>query len=103
MTFWPAGVAKSTWRRDVLQASGIDCAAMRTTDHLDAALAALTGLKFLSGEFCVVGTPGEALLVRSSVGRYRDVSRVRRGRLFREICAANRALRSVPKRKSRAL
>src|ERR1700674_404355 len=59
----PAGVAKSVWRRSVLEAAGIDCSEMRTTDHLDAALAALTGLKFLTGDFSVVGTPGEAVLV----------------------------------------
>jgi hypothetical protein len=56
-------VAKFVWRRAVLDAAGIDCSDMRTTDHLDAALAALTGLKFLTGDFCVVGTPGEAVLV----------------------------------------
>jgi hypothetical protein len=56
-------VAKSVWRRAVLEAAGIDCSEMRTTDHLDAALAALTGLKFLTEDFSVVGTPGEAVLV----------------------------------------
>jgi hypothetical protein len=59
----PVGVAKSVWRRAVLEAAGIDCSEMRTTDHLDAALAALTGLKFLTGDFSIVGTPGEAVLV----------------------------------------
>ena len=59
----PVGVAKSVWRRAVLEAAGIDCSEMRTTDHLDAALAALAGLKFLTGDFSVVGTPGEAVLV----------------------------------------
>jgi predicted nuclease with RNAse H fold len=59
----PVGVAKSVWRRAVLEAAGIDCSEMRTTDHLDAALAAFTGLKFLTGDFSVVGTPGEAVLI----------------------------------------
>jgi hypothetical protein len=36
---------------------------MRTADHLDAALAAVTGLSFLRGDFSVVGTPREAVLV----------------------------------------
>jgi len=58
----PFGVAKSVWRRAVLEAAGVDCTEMRTTDHLDAALAALTGLKFLTGDCSVVGTPGEAVL-----------------------------------------
>jgi len=59
----PVGVAKSVWRRSVLEAAGVVCSEMRTTDHLDAALAALTGLRFLRGDFSVVGTPGEAVLV----------------------------------------
>ncbi|MHB8614056.1 MAG: DUF429 domain-containing protein [Candidatus Dormibacteraceae bacterium] len=59
----PVGVAKYVWRLSVLEAAGVACSEMRTTDHLDAALAALTGLSFLMGDFSVVGTPGEAVLV----------------------------------------
>jgi len=59
----PVGVAKYFWRRSVLEAAGVACSEMRTTDHVDAALAALTGLRFLGGDFSVVGTPGEAVLV----------------------------------------
>src|SRR5712692_4820113 len=59
----PVGVAKHVWRRSVLEEAGVACSEMRTTDHLDAALAALTGLRFLTGDFSVVGTPGEAVLV----------------------------------------
>jgi len=70
----PVGVAKSVWRRSVLEGAGVDCSEMRTTDHLDAALAALTGLRFLRGDFSVVGTPGEAVLVlpigRMPITRY---------------------------------
>jgi predicted nuclease with RNAse H fold len=70
----PAGVAKSVWRRSGLEAAGVACSEMRTTDHLDAALAALTGLSFLKGDFSVVGTPGEAVLVlpigRMPIRRY---------------------------------
>jgi len=62
-TLAPVGVAKYVWRRSVLEAAGVACSEMRTTDHLDAALAAYTGLSFLRGDFCVVGTPGEAVLV----------------------------------------
>ncbi len=68
------GVAKSVWRRAALEAAGVDCSEMRTADHLDAALAALTGLRFLKGDFSVVGTPGEAVLIlpigRMSTTRY---------------------------------
>ncbi len=70
----PVGVAKYVWRRSVLEAAGVACSEMRTTDHLDAALAALTGLRFLSGDFSVVGTPGDAVLVlpmgRMPITRY---------------------------------
>lgn len=59
----PVGVAKYVWRRSVLEAAGVNCSEMRTADHVDAALAALTGLRFLRGDFSVVGTPGEAVLV----------------------------------------
>jgi predicted nuclease with RNAse H fold len=59
----PVGVAKYVWRRSVLETVGVACSEMRTTDHLDAALAALTGLRFLKGDFSVVGTPGDAVLV----------------------------------------
>jgi len=59
----PVGIAKHVWRRSVLEAAGVASSEMRTTDHLDAALAALTGLRFLTGDFSVAGTPGEAVLV----------------------------------------
>jgi predicted nuclease with RNAse H fold len=59
----PVGVAKNVWRRSVLEAAGVACSEMRTSDHLDAALAALTGLRFLRGDFSIVGTPGGAVLV----------------------------------------
>ena len=59
----PTGVPKNVWRRSVLEGVGVTCSAMRTTDQLDATLAALTGLRFLRGDFSVVGTPGEAVLV----------------------------------------
>ena len=59
----PVGVAKPVWRRAALEAAEVDCSQMRTTDHLDAALAALTGLRFVAGNFSVVGTSGEAVLV----------------------------------------
>lgn len=59
----PVGVAKYVWRRPVLEAPGVACSEMRTIDHLDAALAALTGLRLLTGDFSAVGTSGEAVLV----------------------------------------
>jgi hypothetical protein len=70
----PVGVAKSVWRRSVLETAGVACSDMRTTDHLDAALAALTGIRFLRGDFSVVGTPGKVVLVlpigRMPITRY---------------------------------
>lgn len=70
----PAGVPKYAWRRYVLERAGVACSEMRTSDQLDATLAALTGLRFLRGDFSVVGTSGEAVLVlpigQMPTGRY---------------------------------
>lgn len=80
----PVGVAKHVWRRSVLEAAGVACSEMRTTDHLDAALAAFTGLRFLSDDFSFVGTPGEAVLVlpigRMPITRYARDDEVAIGR-----------------------
>jgi predicted nuclease with RNAse H fold len=82
----PVGVTKSVWRRDVLEAAGIDCSEMRTTDHLDAAIAALSGLKFRSSNFSVVGASGEAVLIlpiseRPTTRYVSDKTAASRGRL----------------------
>ncbi len=57
------GLGKRVWRREVLDISGVDTRPLRSPDYLDAALAAMTGIHFARGEFCVVGDPDEAVLV----------------------------------------
>jgi predicted nuclease with RNAse H fold len=59
----PRGARKSIWRRAVLVEAGVEDSPLGTVDQLDAALAALTGLRCLQGRGCVVGVPGESVLV----------------------------------------
>ena len=59
----PPAVAKHTWRAAVLRAHGLVVAQLRTPDLIDAALAALTGLCALAGEFVAVGDPEEGVIV----------------------------------------
>ncbi len=59
----PPEVRKETWRRGVLEAQGIDAAALRGPDQVDAALAALSGVLALSGCFCWKGEPSEGVMV----------------------------------------
>lgn len=62
----PAAVPKHTWRASVLRAQGIEVGALRTPDLIDAALAALTALRALRGEFTAVGDPEEGVIVLPS-------------------------------------
>ena len=65
--------AKATWRRSVLEAAGVDTSALRTLDHLDAALAALTALLAWQGCYFTLGDPDEGLMVlpgQPPAGRY---------------------------------
>ena len=54
---------KREWRRKVLEAAGLESDLLTTVDQIDAALAALTGVRFLQGIFSEVGEPGQAVLV----------------------------------------
>ncbi|HEY3238227.1 MAG TPA: DUF429 domain-containing protein [Acidimicrobiia bacterium] len=65
--------AKEAWRRSVLEASGVDTAGLRTLDHVDAALAALTALLAWQGWYFTLGDPDEGLMVlpgQRPAGRY---------------------------------
>lgn len=62
--------SKRAWRVDTLQRAGVDVGLLcanrlrrPTLDSIDAALAALTVRKALEGEFCVVGDPGEWIVL----------------------------------------
>jgi hypothetical protein len=55
----PPGWSKSRWRRSILAQRGIQDKGLHSTDLVDAALAALTGLEALDGNYCAVGDPRE--------------------------------------------
>jgi predicted nuclease with RNAse H fold len=59
----PAGARKKEFRTAVLRAHGVELALLATIDLLDAALAALTGLFALRGEFVALGDPDEGTIV----------------------------------------
>ena len=60
------GVSKQVWRRKTLVDASVDTTGLNSEDELDAALCALTGVRFLQGRSCVVGEPGQAVLVLPS-------------------------------------
>ncbi|HEX2029850.1 MAG TPA: DUF429 domain-containing protein [Actinomycetota bacterium] len=59
----PAGVHKGRWRAGVLAGQGVAVSALRSTDQIDAALAALTGLMALAGRSSALGDPTEGVIV----------------------------------------
>lgn len=60
------GSKKRVVRTEVLIAAGVPVEQLRTQDHLDAALAALTALLASEDDFTAVGDPDEGLLVLPS-------------------------------------
>lgn len=58
-----SGVDKVASREGVLRDAGVATDKLRTLDQIDAALAALTGLRCLEGRFCTVGEEDDAVLV----------------------------------------
>jgi hypothetical protein len=56
-------MSRHAWRRTVLGAQSVDGAALRSTDQVDAALAALTGLFALERRFSAPGDPREGKIV----------------------------------------
>jgi predicted nuclease with RNAse H fold len=59
----PSGARKKELRASVLRAQGVELALLATIDLIDAALAALTGLFALRGEFSALGDPDEGTIV----------------------------------------
>jgi hypothetical protein len=59
----PARTRKKDWRTAVLRARGVELAQLTTIDLVDAALAALTGLLALRGEFTPLGDPEDGTIV----------------------------------------
>lgn len=61
----PTGGArnKRSWRTRVLEAAGVATSGLLTLDHVDAALAALTGLYAAAGRITALGDPKEGVIV----------------------------------------
>lgn len=59
----PKGTSKKIWRHGLLKAHGLDMAKLKSLDHIDAALAAMTGLLALDGHACWQGEPSEGVIV----------------------------------------
>lgn len=59
----PRSGSKHGWRRSVLSACGVDVTGLRSSDLVDAALAALTGLFALERRFSAPGDPAEGAIV----------------------------------------
>ncbi len=59
----PRGTRKAAWRASVLERAGLSVDGLRSMDQIDAALAALTGLRALAGRSCALGDPREGVIV----------------------------------------
>ncbi len=68
------GARKVTWRREALVEGGVEHEPLHSLHQVDAALAALTGIRCLQHRFCLVGVLGVAVLALPvpalPVGRY---------------------------------
>ncbi len=63
----PKGARKKDWRTRVLRAQGVVTDELTTTDRVDAALCALTGLLALGGKRFAPGDPKEGVIVLPTV------------------------------------
>lgn len=54
---------KRSWRRTALEEAGVDTAALRSIDEIDAALCAITGRLHLDGRTEALGDPAEGVLI----------------------------------------
>lgn len=59
----PPTWTKLQWRRSVLTDHGVLGTGLHSIDLIDAALAALTGLEALDGNYCAIGDPQEGVIV----------------------------------------
>lgn len=59
----PPGTRKRAWRADVLREQGVASDRFRSADQVDAALAALTGVRALQGRSSALGDPKEGVIV----------------------------------------
>jgi predicted nuclease with RNAse H fold len=63
----PLGMRPHAWRREVLSAHRVDARVLRSSDQVDAALAALTGVFALERRFSAPGDPKEGQIVVPAV------------------------------------
>jgi len=59
----PRGVRKAAWRASVLRSNKVEVDGLRSADQVDAALAAVTGLRALRGRSSALGDPAEGVIV----------------------------------------
>ena len=59
----PKNKKKIDWRRQIIGRYGVTDNRLRSTDLVDATLAALTGLYFLEGSYCYLGPPQEGVII----------------------------------------
>jgi predicted nuclease with RNAse H fold len=59
----PRGSRKAAWRAAVLRRNGVEVERLRSADQVDAALAALTGIRALQGRCTALGDPTEGVIV----------------------------------------
>jgi len=59
----PPEETKRSWRAAVLRTQGVDAGRLRSVDQIDAALAALTGMRALEKRFTALGDPLEGVIV----------------------------------------
>ncbi len=56
------GASRVTWRRETLEEAGVEHGPLHTLHQVDAALAALTGIRCLQHRSCLAGVRGESVL-----------------------------------------
>jgi predicted RNase H-like nuclease len=62
-SFRPKDVSKVRWRRGILERAGVKIEMLKNADLVDAALAALTGVRALKGDYTNFGDPDEGVIV----------------------------------------
>ena len=59
----PEELSQVRWRRKILRMLGVDESALSNIDQVDAALAAVTGIYALRGDFKAFGDPDEGVII----------------------------------------
>jgi predicted nuclease with RNAse H fold len=59
----PNNLSKVCWRREILRSLGVSIKMLTNADLVDAALAAITGIRALKGDYSSFGDPDEGVIV----------------------------------------